>query len=325
MKILILGGTVFLGRFLTKSALKRGHKVTHFTRGKSNPNLFPEVENLIGDRVKSDLNSLKGKTWDAVIDTCGYFPRVVKESAELLKDSVEHYTFISSISVYENLDKPNADELTPVAKIKDKETEEITAQSYGPLKALCEEMAEKIMPKKTLNIRPGLIVGPFDPSDRFTYWVHRIAQGGKVLTPDALDKNVQFIDVRDLADWNIKMVEEKVTGIFNATGPDYSLKFGKVLETCKEVTKSNAELVLASEKFLEENEVAPYIELPLWIPGQGGWDRVDCSKAISNGLTFRPISETVKDTFEWNNQLKRQNPLRAGLTPKREKELLEKL
>lgn len=325
MKILILGGTVFLGRFLTESALKRGHEITHFTRGKSNPNIFPEVEKLIGDRVKSDLDSLKGKTWDAVIDTCGYFPRVVKESAELLKDSVGHYTFISSISVYQNLDKPNADESTSVAKIEDETTEEVTGETYGALKALCEETAEKIMPNRVLNIRPGLIVGPFDPSDRFTYWVHRIAQSGKVLVPDTFEKNVQFIDVRDLAEWNVKMVEENVTGVFNATGPNESLKFGEILETCKNITKSNAEFVKVSEEFLKENEVLPYIELPLWIPGVGGWDKVDCSKAISKGFVSRLLVETVKDTFEWDKNLKRQNPLRAGLTAEREKELLAKL
>ena len=182
MNLLILGGTVFLGRHLVEAALARGHAVTLFNRGQHNPDLFPEVERLRGDR-DGDLQALEGRRWDAVVDTCGYVPRVVRASAEMLAPNVDHYTFISSISVYADTSKPGIDEQAPVGTLDDPTTEEVTGESYGPLKALCEQAAEAAMPGRVLNIRPGLIVGPHDPTDRFTYWVRRVAEGGEVLAP----------------------------------------------------------------------------------------------------------------------------------------------
>jgi nucleoside-diphosphate-sugar epimerase len=206
MRLLILGGTAFLGRALVDDALGRGHELTLFNRGKTNPELYPEVERLQGDR-DGDLTVLQGKTWDAVIDTSGYVPRVVGQSAELLADAVGHYTFISSISAYADFSQPGADENAAVGKLEDESVEEIDGDTYGPLKVLCEEVVEKRLPGRTLIIRPGLIIGPHDPTDRFTYWPCRVERGGEVLAPGKPEKSVQFIDARDLAAWNLDMVE----------------------------------------------------------------------------------------------------------------------
>lgn len=216
MKILVLGGTRFLGRHIVEAALAGGHDITLFNRGQNNPDLFPEVEKLRGNR-DGDLSALQGRQWDAVIDTCGFVPRIVQASAALLADSVRHYTFISSISVYADFSKPAMNENAPVGTMQDESIEEITAETYGPLKALCERTAEKAMPGRVLHIRPGYIVGPFDPTDRFTYWPRRVATGGEMLAPGRPDSQIQFVDVRDLANWIIRMVETNRTGVFNAT------------------------------------------------------------------------------------------------------------
>jgi 2'-hydroxyisoflavone reductase len=323
MNLLILGGTIFLGRHLAESALRRGHTVTLFNRGQHNPELFPEVEKLRGDRA-TDLDPLKGREWDAVIDTCGYFPRVVRNSAEMLRDSVGHYTFISSISVYPDFSKPGMDEAAPVGTLEDPTVEEVTGETYGPLKALCEQAVEEALPGRTLNIRPGLIVGPFDPSDRFTYWPRRVAQGGDVLAPAGPDFPVEIIDARDLAEWNLDMVEQGKTGVYNATGPDYTLTLGKVLETCKEVSGSDARFVWMDEKFLLDHEVGPWMELPLWVSGDDvdGFSKIDCRRAIAAGLRFRPLEETVRDTLEWDRTRPADVEYRAGMKPEREQELL---
>ncbi len=218
MDLLILGGTGFLGRHLVERALAYGHRVTLFNRGLSGPDLFPEVETIRGDR-EGNLSALRGRRWDAVIDTCGYVPRVVRASAALLAGAVDHYTFVSSISVYSDAIEPGADEGAPVKELADPTVEEVTGETYGGLKALCERAAEEEMPGKVLNIRPGLISGPHDPTDRFTYWPRRISAGGEVLAPDRLERRVQFIDVRDLAVWIVKMSAERRTGTYNATDP----------------------------------------------------------------------------------------------------------
>lgn len=323
MKILILGGTIFLGKHLVNSALSRGHEVTLFNRGKHNPEWFPEIEKLNGDR-DGQLDSLKGREFDAVIDTCGYVPRIVKASAEFLKDNVKNYTFISSISVYKDFSKNGLNENSETGRIEDESIEEITGESYGPLKTLCEETVREIYKDKALIIRPGLIVGENDPSDRFTYWIHRVNEGGKILAPAPKEKNVQFIDVKDLADWTIKMIEEKKSGTFNATGPDYDLSFEKLIAESKKVSGSNAEAVWVDEKFLTDENVGAYVELPLWLPEEaGGGNCVNVNKAISEGLTFRPLEETLRDTLEFDKG-RESYTLRAGLTSQREKELLEK-
>ncbi|MFZ0544031.1 MAG: NAD-dependent epimerase/dehydratase family protein, partial [Candidatus Promineifilaceae bacterium] len=241
MKLLILGGTVFLGRHIVDVALQRGHEVTLFNRGQHNADLYPDVEKLRGNR-DGDLAALKGRTWDAVVDTCGYFPRIVRDSAELLADAVEHYTFISSISVYADNVRPGIDENYPVAQLEDESVEEVTGGTYGGLKALCEQAAESAMPGRVLNVRSGLIVGPNDPTDRFTYWVCRVAQGGEVLAPVEPEVAVQVIDVRDQAQWILDMAEARQAGVYNVTGPDYTLTFGELFRTTQQVSSSDAAL-----------------------------------------------------------------------------------
>jgi 2'-hydroxyisoflavone reductase len=321
MDVLILGGTGFLGRHLVEAALGRGHRVTLFNRGIKAPDLFPEVETIEGDR-EADLSSLSGRRWDAAIDTCGYVPRVVRASAKTLADAVDHYTFVSSISVYPDDIVPGADEESPVQELPDPTVEEVTGETYGGLKALCERAVEEEMPGRVFNVRPGLISGPHDPTDRFTYWPRRIDAGGEVLAPERPERVVQFIDVRDLAAWIIEMAAERRTGTFNATGPDYKLEMGRLLEACKAVG-GDAELVWVSEDFLEEHGVEPFTELPLWVPREdAALLDVDCGKAIEAGLTFRSLSETIEDVLEWDRARPVGTELAAGLTPEREQELL---
>lgn len=322
MKLLILGGTVFLGRHLVESALARGHEVTIFTRGQRNPDLFPEVEKLRGDRLVS-LEPLKGRRWDAAIDTSAYIPRAVKASAGLLADAVEHYTFISTISVYANQSRSNPEE-APVGKLEDETVEEINGGTYGPLKALCEQAAEEAMPGRVLTLRPGLIVGPHDPSDRFTYWPVRIARGGEVLIPDTPDLPVQVIDARDLAEWNLDLVEARRTGLFNAVGPTEPLTFEQMIRECLEVAGGDATLTPVSEEFLLEQKVGPWMELPIWLPTDGprGMSTTPITRALEAGLTFRPLAETIRDTLAWEKTRPADLPRRAGLKPEREAELL---
>jgi len=323
MKILILGGTIFLGKHLVNSAQKKGHEVTLFNRGKHNPDWFPNVEKLKGDR-DGDFESLKGRTFDAVIDTSGYVPRIVKLSAEFMKNKTDNYTFISSISVYKDFSEMGMNENSAAGTIEDETTEEITGESYGPLKYLCEKTVEEIYKERALNIRPGLIVGEDDPSDRFGYWIYRINKGGKVLAPGPKEKNVQFIDVKDLADWTIKMVEEKNIGTYSATGPDYNLTFEKLIDDCKKVSGSNAEIVWIDQKFLMNENAGAYVELPLWLPDEmDGGNNCDVSKAIGKGLTFRLLEETLKDSMEFINS-KKDYTLKAGLKTERETELIKK-
>jgi 2'-hydroxyisoflavone reductase len=326
LKLLLLGGTAFLGRHLVDAAQARGHEVTLFNRGQRNPDLFPDLEKLRGDR-ENDLTALQGRRWDAVIDTCGYVPRVVRASAELLADAVDHYTFISTISVFADVSKPGVDESGAVGKLEDESTEEVTNESYGPLKALCEQAAEQAMPGRVLVIRPGLIVGPHDPTDRFTYWPHRVAQGGEVLAPGRPEHGVQFIDARDLAEWNIRMVEAKQTGVYNATGPDYVLTMGQVLDTCKAESGSDARFTWVDEQCLLDAGASPWMEVPLWIPesdtDSGGFDKINCTKAFAAGLTFRPLAVTVRDTLAWDATRPADVERRAGMKPEREAHYLQ--
>lgn len=332
MKLLILGGTRFLGRYLTENALGKGHKVTLFNRGKENPNLFPEAEKLIGDR-NGNLEALNGRTWDAVIDTSGFVPRAVKESAELLAGAAGHYTFISSCSVYDELENPGIDENHPVKSLSPEKAEEMTKgtagpiynEYYGELKVLCEKEVEDLFPSRNLIVRPGLIVGPHDYSDRFTYWVERTAKGGRVLAPGREDKQVQFIDVRDLAEWIMKMVERNVVGIFNATGPESVLTMERFLDESRHALDSDAEFIWMDEDFLLDHEVEAWSEMPLWIPDKmemDGFLSVNIDKVIAQGLKFRPLSETVRDTLKWNSA-RSDGERKAGMDPEKEKELLE--
>lgn len=332
LKILILGGTAFLGPELVEAAQTRGHTLTLFNRGKTRPNLFPDIEKLRGDRdPKKDegLKALEGdRTWDAVIDTSGYYPRMVKASAELLAPRVGHYTFISSISAYKDSSKPGSDETAPVDTMEDETIEEMgpDGKYYGPLKALCEQAAEKAMPGKTANIRPGYIVGPGDWSGRFNYWPLRIEKGGEVLAPGTPDDPIQIIDVRDLADWCIHCVEQRVTGLFNAVGPAEKLPWGRVLDVCKQVTKTDAKFTWVDAKFIEEH-AKPGDYLPIWISPAGemaGFHQWSNKRALDKGLKFRPLNETVEALLKWYKELTpdRQQRFKAGITIERESELL---
>lgn len=325
--LLILGGTAFLGPELVEAAKAKGWKVTLFNRGKTNPQLFPDLEKLRGDR-NGDLKALEGRKWDAVVDTSGYFPRQVRATAELLKGAVAHYTFVSSISVYADTSKAGMDESAKVSTGADESTDKITGETYGALKALCEQAAEKAMPGRTFNVRPGLIVGPGDRSDRFTYWPVRVARGGEVLAPGAPSDPVQFVDVRDLAEWIVRMVEAKAAGVFNATGPKEPLGIGGLLESCKRVSSSNATFTWVDADFLEAQKVSPWSDLPVWLPPKGdmlGASQVSAARAIGKGLTFRPLDVTVKDTLAfWNGLPKeRQAKLKAGMPAEREAEVLK--
>lgn len=327
MRVLILGGTVFLGRALVETALQNGHQVTLFNRGRTNPDIFPGVEKLVGGR-DSELAALQDRSWEAVIDTCGYVPRVVKRSAELLSDSVGQYVFISSLSVYADTSQLGITESAPVGRLRDPTTEHVDGDTYGPLKALCEQVVMEALPSKTLIIRPGLIVGPYDPTDRFTYWPWRIAQAGKVLAPGKPQRGLQFIDVRDLASWVIQAVESQLKGVFNADAPPGALNMGTLLDACKHVSGSEANITWVSEDFLLQNEVEAWSEMPLWIPESdreyAGFFMFDSSKAILEGLKCRPLLETVEATLNWANTLPKDHTWRAGITRKREAELLEK-
>lgn len=326
MKLLIIGGTVFLGRALVDAALARGHQITLFNRGQHPAAFDSQVEQLHGDR-DGGLDRLRGRRWDAVIDTCGYVPRVVRASAELLAGAIDHYTFISSISVYPHFKHAGIDESDPVAELPDPTVETVDGETYGPLKALCEQAVEAALPGRALVIRPGLIVGPHDPSDRFTYWAHRVAQGGEVLAPGRPARHTQLIDVRDLAEWTLAMVEARKIGVYNATGPAQPLEFGAVLEQCRTASGSDARITWVGEDFLAEHKVGPWIELPLWLPESDpdtlGFADVDCTKAIGRGLAFRDLATTVRDTLVWDAGRPADYTWRAGLAPEREAELLQ--
>lgn len=321
--LLILGGTAFLGPEIVEAAKEKGYTITLFNRGKTNPQLFPELEKLHGDR-KNDLKALEGRKWDAVVDTSGYVPRHVRDSATLLKDAVKHYVFISTISVYADTSKPGTDENSAVGKLEDPNTEKVTELTYGPMKALCEQEAEKAMPGRVTNIRPGLIVGPGDPTDRFSYWPVRVSRGGEVLAPGTPNDPLQYIDVRDLAEWTVHTLEKKIFGVYNAVGPKEGMPIGKLLESCKKVSGSNASFTWVDAKFLEEQNVTPWGDMPVWVGNSEGDSRISFSKAVANGLSFRPVDVTVKDFLAWWKEQpeERQKKLRSGITPEREAAVL---
>jgi len=331
LRILILGGTGFTGPYQVRYALSRGHKVTTFNRGKTHPGELPaEVEQLVGDR-NGKLDALKNRQWDVVIDNPTTLPAWVRDAAQLLKGNVERYVFISTISVYGEV-KQGVDESAPLAKYEGqdpyKETLEAMKASgyktYGPLKALSEKEAEKWFPGKALIIRPGLIVGPRDETDRFTYWPVRIDGGGEVLAPGNPKDPVQFIDARDLAEWTIRMAENHESGIYNATGPAKPLGMGGMLDGIKEAEKSNAKFTWVNEEFLTQQKVEPWSDMPVWTGKDSGLARTNISRALAKGLTIRLLADTARDTLSWFKSLPqdRQAKLRAGLTPERETEVL---
>ncbi len=342
MKILIIGGTKFLGHHLTKESLSKGHQVTLFNRGVSNPELFPEAVKLRGDREK-DLKILENRQWDAVIDTCGYLPNVVKKSAELLTNNVSHYTFISSISVYTQFYSSKTSENSPVCKITEDELFQAAKiptdgglnptmydSFYPGLKASCEKTVEELFPGKTFIPRPGLIVGPYDYEGRFEYWCKRISEGGDVLCPDQLDRRkIKFIDCRDLTKWIVSMIESKETGIYNTTGPEENLTLKMFFDECKRVSGGDAKFIEASDEFLIKSRINSWRDFPYWIPMndenfKGVFD-VKNDKAILKGLTFRPISETIKDTISWLASKKYSSETKVGLARTQELKLIKRI
>jgi 2'-hydroxyisoflavone reductase len=327
MNVLIIGGTKFLGRALVVAAREKGHTVTLFHRGQTNPGLFTEVEEILGDR-NTDLAQLQNRHWDVVIDTCGYTPEAVRKSAGQLASQVDQYIFISSISVYSDFRQAGIEETAPLEQLPEGADEAFKPEHYGALKALCEQTAEAQMPGRVLNIRPGLIVGPHDPTDRFTYWPFRVAQGGEVLAPERPGIPVQVINVRDLAEWTIAMAEKRQMGIYNATGPVRPLSLGEVFESSRQVSGSDARFTWVNEAFLHENNVQPWSDLPLWLPESDpslvGMQQVNVQKAVADGLSFRPLAETIRATLEWANERPASHEWQAGLNREREQALLVK-
>ncbi|MEA2204838.1 MAG: hypothetical protein QOE77_1614 [Blastocatellia bacterium] len=339
MKLLILGGTRFVGRHLVIAALAREHEVTLFNRGTHPSENLPNVETIHGDR-NSDLGKLQGRRWDAVVDTCGYLPRTVRVSTEALSDSVDRYVFVSSVSAYADLSIVGMKETDLLAGLTTEQLAEANAidasgqasalnygKMYGGLKALCEQTIDEALPGRVLHIRPGLIVGPYDYSDRFTYWVVRIARGGQVLAPGRPERFVQFIDARDLAEWLVTMFERKETGVFNANGLPETVTMENVLEECKSVSGSDASFSWVDEDFLLQEKVVPWSELPLWMPETAAAHLqalmfINSDKAIAAGLTFRPLSETVRDTLIWSETDHARGELKAGMDPDKEQRLL---
>jgi 2'-hydroxyisoflavone reductase len=330
-RLLILGGTQFLGRHLVEAAIARHHRVTLFTRGKTNPTLFPQIERLIGDRA-GDLRALTGRRWDAVIDTSGYVPRLVRRTALTLEGSVGHYTFVSSISVYSAPLTRGLDEAHPIAtRLDDPATEDIRPATYGPLKARAETAVDAILPGRTLIIRPGLIVGPHDPSDRFSYWPWRLSHGGTVLAPGRQRAPIQVLDGRDLAEWMVAMAESQATGVYNAAGPATPITMASLLKTGCHALGADAELHWVDDAFLlgqgiDIDRGIPAETLPLWLPARekvlAGLFAIDCRRAIAAGLKFRPLAETFRDTADWLGTRDPARIWRTGLSLEREAALL---
>lgn len=325
MRVLVLGGTEFVGRHIVARALERGDEVTLFNRGKTNPDLFPEAERLVGDR-NVDLSPLSGRRWDAVVDTCAYVPRVARMAAEALADAVGRYCFISTTSVYPDERTTGLDESAPLdERIDDPAGEEVTDTTYGPLKVLCERGVEAVFGDRALHVRPHYVVGPHDPTDRFTYWPYRVARGGRMLAPAPPEYAIQFIDARDLADFTLHLLDEGATGPFNAVGPPGGHPLGTILDVSKAESGTDTEITWADPDWLQARGVRIESDLPLWLPGEAhtGVHAFNPAKATTAGLTYRPLPTTITDTLTWTTTLDPHRPLSAGLTPEREQDLLQ--
>jgi 2'-hydroxyisoflavone reductase len=319
VKILILGGTKFLGRATVEAALARDHEVTLFNRGETNPELFAEVEKLRGDRAEFNAQSVDGRRWDAVVDPSGYLPGVVRRSAEALKDSVDRYLFVSSVSVYADFrEGPNED--SPRAELGDAPIDEMLPEyeNYGSLKALCEDVVWEVFGDRATIVRPGLIVGPHDPTGRFTYWPHRVARGGEVVVPAPPERQVQFVDARDLGAWMVELLERGEHGAFNATRPGVSWE--ELIDSAASATGSDATPVWIPDEFLTQHEVGEWMELPMWLadPEWTGMNQADVSRAQGAGLTHRPLEDTIRGTLD-----EADTTDAAGLKPERERDLIE--
>jgi 2'-hydroxyisoflavone reductase len=331
LKILILGGTRFIGLHMTALALERGHTLTFFNRGKTKTDRYPEIERIKGDR-NGEIDGLKDREWDAVIDNSGYVPRHAKLSAELLAPKVKQYVFVSSISVYPNFAEPR-DESSPVGKLADETVEKVDGDTYGPLKALCEQAVMKALPGRATVIRPGLIVGPDDNTDRFTYWPARAARGGEFIAPGAPTDPFQIIDARDLAAFTIDAVEKNVTGTFNLVSNVNEFKFGELTAACIAAAKKQAKPADAPRAtflpadFLEAQQVAPWSEMPVWLPAKGdeaAFAGTSNKAARAQGLRITPLKETVNDTMAWHltRPAEEREKLKSGIAAEKEAAVL---
>ena len=313
LRILVLGGTGFIGPHMVRRARERGHTVTLFNRGKSNDKLFPDLETLIGDR-DGKLDALKGHQWDAVIDTSGYVPRLVRDSANLLKAAASQYLFISSVSAYANFDQPGITEDYAAGTLKDPTIEKITEESYGPLKVLCEKAVQEAFPTGATVVRPGYIVGPGDSTDRWTYWPVRVAAGGEMIAPGATSDPMEIIDARDLGRFVIHLLEQHTAGTFNAVGPAKPMPMGEMLDRLKAATSSNATFTWVDAAWLEKQKAS----FPIWNAPTGPYAQVHTvsnARAVAAGLSYRPFEETARETLEWWKTLpeERRNGMESGL------------
>lgn len=328
MNVLIIGGTRFVGRHIVDVLLERGHRVTLFNRGISNASAFAQVEQVHGDRVR-DLHRLDGRTWDAVVDACGYTPDAVEQSARYFAERTGRYVFISTISVYDfNAAAACIDEDSPLAVLPaGADRSSVTPESYGPLKTLCETVVRSTYRHRASIVRPGLVAGPHDPTDRFTYWPVRVDAGGTVLAPETPQHPVQYIDARDLAHFTLRLLEAADGGTYNAVTPPGAVTFGELFEACRRAAASGTSEQWVDGGFLQEHGVQPWSDLPMWVPAGpefSGHLSVSGARALVHGLEPRPVADTVRDTLAWARAAgKRAGALKAGLSPEREAQLLQ--
>jgi 2'-hydroxyisoflavone reductase len=331
LRILVLGGTRFIGIYITELAIKRGHRVTLFNRGKTNPQLFAKLEKLKGDR-DGQLDSLRGRKWDVVIDDSGFIPRQVRLSAELLAPSVRQYLFMSSVSVYANF-AAAADEDSPVGRLSDERIEKVDENTYGPLKALCEKALSAALPGRVTLLRPGYIVGPGDNSDRFTYWPARAARGGEMLAPDAAADPIQFVDVRDLARFTLDLLERNVAGTFNVVSASGQFTMGDLVDASVRCANAVAQPsapprpIWVPAEFMRQHDVSFATDMPIWSDPTGadaGFAKTSASRALAAGLTIGAITDTVCDTLVWHlaRPESERASLKAGIDPARERDVL---
>ena len=329
LSILMLGGTGFLGPAEVEYALARGHSVTLFNRGVTNPHLFPGVEKLVGDRAAPDLSALEGRTWDAVLDTSANVATWVRDSSAALKDSVGRYLFVSSISAHTDNATPRQTEDGPVFSHEDYldvvARNASMGEAFGPNKAEAERIVHDTFGPRGLVVRPGLIVGPGDNSDRFTYWPVRIDRGGEVLAPGDGTDLAQIVDVRDLGRFLVHLVEQEASGTYNAVGPRSTMNMAEMLYGVRAITSSAVSFTWVAADFLREHKVGAWMEMPVWVypgPETRGFSDWDCSKAMAAGLDFRPLADTARDTLAWWKEQPADRRMRTGLAPEKEAAIL---
>jgi nucleoside-diphosphate-sugar epimerase len=319
MRLLVIGGTRFSGRALSELALEEGHELTLFHRG-GGEDPFPEAEHLHGDRER-DIDALKGRSFDAVVDMCGFVPRSVRASADVLSGAGS-YLFVSSISAHRDDARPHAGEKDDVHQSPFPDTEEVDDETYGPLKVACERAVQDVFGERAIVVRPGLIVGPNDPTDRFTYWVRRVAEGGEVLAPSPAGYPIQWIDARDLGGFMLHLSRRAIGGVYNVVVPPGTATLEDLLASAHDTSGSDAAFTWVPKDFLDAHGVEEWSDIPLWIPGLPNLHLFDTSRAVSVGLATRSLVDTVRDTLAWDRSREQTWPMDAGLAPDRERELL---